>query len=379
MYREWREVADSFDPPRIVRRRGMGRDCRAAGRLPPRRRAAHRVRLRHGPCAVAGGCAASRPRRSSLAVARDGRRAGHVGAQQPRHPPPRQPLRTRPTAARRRRRRRLLRSGRHPRCARSAGGVPGRRSCSSSPCPARSTCTRARSWASRRSRTCPRIGPRRPDLGAVRTHPARARRLPCPDPVDDDGAVARIRRRQAVAPATGGVVGVVGGGPGRRPRLDAVALPRRVADPAFPSRASVGTTSELEWLDMGQEVIGFRRADGFTCIVNLSESDIELPAGDVVLSSVPVTDTIPSDATVWLDTDVTARPVSAPDRAATTERDIVREFTIVALASFGSCPPAPTSATWRSSPTSTTARPPWSTRCCTSRAPSAPTRSSPTG
>jgi alpha-glucosidase len=63
-----------------------------------------------------------------------------------------------------------------------------------------------------------------------------------------------------------------------------------------------GTTSELEWLDMGQEVIGFRRADGFTCIVNLSESDIELPAGDVVLSSVPVTDTIPSDATVWLDT-----------------------------------------------------------------------------
>ena len=53
---------------------------------------------------------------------------------------------------------------------------------------------------------------------------------------------------------------------------------------------------------MGQEVIGFRRAAGFTCIVNLSESDIELPAGDVVLSSVPVTDTIPSDVTVWLDT-----------------------------------------------------------------------------
>ena len=63
-----------------------------------------------------------------------------------------------------------------------------------------------------------------------------------------------------------------------------------------------GTTSELEWLDMGQEAIGFRRADGFTCIVNLGESDIDLPAGVVVLSSVPVTDTIPSDATVWLDT-----------------------------------------------------------------------------
>ena len=63
-----------------------------------------------------------------------------------------------------------------------------------------------------------------------------------------------------------------------------------------------GTTSELEWLDMGQEVIGFAVADGFTCIVNLGESDIDLPAGEVVLSSVPITSTIPSDATVWLDT-----------------------------------------------------------------------------
>ena len=71
-----------------------------------------------------------------------------------------------------------------------------------------------------------------------------------------------------------------------------------------------GTTSELEWLDMGQEVIGFRRAAGFTCIVNLSESDIDLPAGDIVLSSVPVTDTIPSDATVWLDTNEPPRPIA---------------------------------------------------------------------
>ena len=41
--------------------------------------------------------------------------------------------------------------------------------------------------------------------------------------------------------------------------------------------------------------------------------------------------------------------------------------------------PAPTCATWPSSPTSTTARPPSSTSCCGSPAPSAPTRTSPSG
>jgi hypothetical protein len=41
--------------------------------------------------------------------------------------------------------------------------------------------------------------------------------------------------------------------------------------------------------------------------VNLGATDIELPPGEVVLSSVAVTETIPgtipSDTTVWLDTD----------------------------------------------------------------------------
>jgi hypothetical protein len=49
-------------------------------------------------------------------------------------------------------------------------------------------------------------------------------------------------------------------------------------------------------------VIGLRRQSGFTCIVNLGSSDIALPDGNVVLSSLPVTDTIPSDTAVWLDT-----------------------------------------------------------------------------
>jgi alpha-glucosidase len=63
-----------------------------------------------------------------------------------------------------------------------------------------------------------------------------------------------------------------------------------------------GNTSELEWLDVGDDVIGFRRQAGFTCIVNLGESEIAVPDGTIVLSSVPITDTIPTDTTVWLDT-----------------------------------------------------------------------------
>jgi alpha-glucosidase len=66
------------------------------------------------------------------------------------------------------------------------------------------------------------------------------------------------------------------------------------------------TASELEWLDLGDDVIAIRRQAGFTCIVNLGATEIELPPGEVVLSSVAVTETIPgtipSDTTVWLDT-----------------------------------------------------------------------------
>jgi alpha-glucosidase len=91
------------------------------------------------------------------------------------------------------------------------------------------------------------------------------------------------------------------GDPGSMLSLYRDALRIRRSHPVLARPVIGGTSSELEWLDMGQEVIAFRRASGFTCVVNLSTSDIDLPTGNVVLSSVPITDAIPSDATVWLD------------------------------------------------------------------------------
>ena len=116
VYREWREVADSFDPPRIfVAEAWVATAERLAAYLrSDELHTAFDFDMVRAPWR--GGCARL-DRDDVTRVDGDGWRAGDVGAQQPRHPPSRQPLRTRPTTARRGRRRRLLRSGRHARCA----------------------------------------------------------------------------------------------------------------------------------------------------------------------------------------------------------------------------------------------------------------------
>jgi alpha-glucosidase len=58
---------------------------------------------------------------------------------------------------------------------------------------------------------------------------------------------------------------------------------------------------DLEWLDYGDQVVAFRRGDGFVCIVNYGGEPVELPAADVLLASSPLVDgRVPSDTTVWL-------------------------------------------------------------------------------
>ena len=47
-------------------------------------------------------------------------------------------------------------------------------------------------------------------------------------------------------------------------------------------------TDDLAWLDLGEDVLAFTRGDGFACIVNFGAEAIELPAGEVLLSSVPL-------------------------------------------------------------------------------------------
>jgi alpha-glucosidase len=58
----------------------------------------------------------------------------------------------------------------------------------------------------------------------------------------------------------------------------------------------------LEWLDLGPEVIAFRRGDRLVSVTNLSDEPVELPASDhMLLASAPVEGGwLPVDASAWL-------------------------------------------------------------------------------
>jgi alpha-glucosidase len=64
-------------------------------------------------------------------------------------------------------------------------------------------------------------------------------------------------------------------------------------------RARIG--GGFDWLPSAPEVLAFRRADGFGCLVNLGEQPVPLPgAARPVLASGPLTDGgVPSDTAVW--------------------------------------------------------------------------------
>ena len=69
---------------------------------------------------------------------------------------------------------------------------------------------------------------------------------------------------------------------------------------AFRSDAMVGD-EVLEWLDLGETVIGFRRGSGVTCVANFGPGPVDLPDGEVVVSSGELEGSkLPADTTAWL-------------------------------------------------------------------------------
>nr|WP_248199229.1 glycoside hydrolase family 13 protein [Microbacterium invictum] len=62
-------------------------------------------------------------------------------------------------------------------------------------------------------------------------------------------------------------------------------------------------TEHLEWLELGADVLAFRRGEHVASLTNLGPVPIHLPAHrGVLLTSAPLTDdTLPPDATVWLE------------------------------------------------------------------------------
>ncbi|MCH9275694.1 glycoside hydrolase family 13 protein [Bifidobacterium amazonense] len=84
-------------------------------------------------------------------------------------------------------------------------------------------------------------------------------------------------------------------------------LYRRVLSLRAGLLTATADTSTFDWLDMGDDVIAYRRPstddDGraLVSVTNFGADAIELPSGEPVLASVPLVDgLLPSDASVWL-------------------------------------------------------------------------------
>lgn len=67
-------------------------------------------------------------------------------------------------------------------------------------------------------------------------------------------------------------------------------------------RSELRESEQLEWLELGDEVVGFRRPGGWVSVTNFGPQSVPLPDGDILLSSeeLPGDGTLPGAATVWL-------------------------------------------------------------------------------
>jgi alpha-glucosidase len=64
-----------------------------------------------------------------------------------------------------------------------------------------------------------------------------------------------------------------------------------------------GDGSPVQWLELGDDVLAFRREPGLVCVVNTGSTPVPLPPGDVVIASVePVDGQLPGDAAAWVTT-----------------------------------------------------------------------------
>jgi alpha-glucosidase len=62
-----------------------------------------------------------------------------------------------------------------------------------------------------------------------------------------------------------------------------------------------GFAGDLTWLDAPEGCLAYRREGGLVFIVNLTNQPVPLPAGEVLLTSVPLVDgALPGDAAAWL-------------------------------------------------------------------------------
>lgn len=71
---------------------------------------------------------------------------------------------------------------------------------------------------------------------------------------------------------------------------------------ALALRCRLQRAESLEWIDTGRDdVLRFRRPGGWQVVSNFGTEPFPLPAGRIMLASGPLTDSLPAETTVWLD------------------------------------------------------------------------------
>ena len=118
-----------------------------------------------------------------------------------------------------------------------------------------------------------------------------------PLPWTHDGRVVRLRRgRRRTCRSRPGSARYCGRGAGRRRGLDAGAVPEGAAapPPAADRRSWPGA-------ETGTRRPALLRPGGWHCVTNMGQAPVELPDGQVLLSSAPLDgQRLPPDATAWV-------------------------------------------------------------------------------
>lgn len=70
---------------------------------------------------------------------------------------------------------------------------------------------------------------------------------------------------------------------------------------ALGMRRELMTDETLEWLDTSEDIVAFRRANGWTSVTNFGHEPVPLPPGEVLLTNVPLVEgRLPADGGAWV-------------------------------------------------------------------------------